>query len=279
MRLGHWVMVLLLALMHAPASAELYKYVDEQGKVLYTDNLEKVPLEQRPRVYETAEPVAEEPLGIYEKAGPEQDLTPEKRTESQGGDVGGRDEALKETAAPVEVYILLSEDKGGPRAQDLEETRLGLLKEHEALVKAQEEIGEAKKGALESTGRKELEELNEKIRAHNARVEEYEKKSQTFLKEVEVFHARREEEKGLREKIRETEAEIQQEYDALRLERTEIDRIANQPLTRSARKALAEKMRAYDTRVREYKNKKEAVNKAIELYNARIRNEVLVTQE
>jgi hypothetical protein len=275
MRLRHWVMVLLLALMHAPASAEFYKYVDEEGKVLYTDDLGKVPVEQRPSLYEKAERGVEEELGIYENAEPEEEVTPEKKAEEAQVDVGSRDGAHKEVAAPRGIDVLLSEDKGGPRAQDLEKTRVALLKEYETLVKAQEAISEAGKGGVGPAGRNEL---KEKIGAHNAQVEEYEKKSEAFLKEVEVFHARREEEKRLREKIRETETEIQEEYDALRQEKAEIRRMTAQPLTRSAREALAKKIRDHNARVKAYKKTKEAVNKAIESYNARIKNEVLVTE-
>lgn len=275
MRFRNWVMVVMLAWMHAPASAEIYRYVDEEGGVHYTDDLGKVPVEQRPNVYENAEPDVEQQLGIYENAEPEEDLASEKRTKREGDDVGSHDEVLKEVAPPVEIDILLSEDKGGPRAQDLEETRVALLEEYKALVKGQEEISEAGKVRLGPTGRKKL---NEKIREHNKLIDEYEERSQAFLKDVEVFNSRREEEKGLRQKLRETEVKLQEEYETLREEKQEIDRIANEPLTRSARQELAEKLRDYNARVREYKKRKEALAKAIESYNARIKNEVQIAK-
>jgi len=275
MRFRNWVMVLMLVWMHAPASAEFYRYVDEEGGVHYTDDLGKVPVEQRPNVYENAEPDVGQQLGIYENAEPEEDLASEKRTKREGDDVGSHDEVLKEVAPPVEIDILLSEDKGGPRAQDLEETRVALLEEYKALVKGQEEISEAGKVRLGPTGRKEL---NEKIREHNKLIDEYEERSQAFLKDVEVFNSRREEEKGLRQKLRETEVKLQEEYETLREEKQEIDRIANEPLTRSARQELAEKLRGYNARVREYKKRKEALDKAIESYNARIKNEVQIAK-
>jgi chromosome segregation ATPase len=272
MRFRNWVIVLILAWMVAPASAELYKYVDEEGRVLFTDDLGKVPVEQRPGVYEKAEPDAEERFGIYETTLPDEDMTPEKEIEREADYVESRDGVLKEVAAPPEKDILPGEAKEGPRSQDLEETRLGLLKEFRVLVERQEEMRKETKKPLGPTARKEL---NEKIGEHNKRIEEYEKRSQAFLKDVEVFNSRREEEKGLRERLRKEQAKIREEYETLREEKQEMQRIANEPLSRSAREELAEKLRDYDARVKDYKKRKETLDKETESHNARIRNEVL----
>lgn len=272
MRFRNWVIVLILAWMVAPASAELYKYVDEEGRVLFTDDLGKVPVEQRPGVYEKAEPDVEERFGVYENTLPDEDLTSEQEIEREADYVESRDEVLKEVAAPPEKDILPGEAKEAPRAQDLEETRVVLLKEYKALMAGQEEIREAEKRQLGPTPRKEL---NEKIREHNTRIEEYEKRSQAFLKDVEVFNSRREEEKGLRERLRKEQAKIREEYETLREEKQEMQRIANEPLSRSAREELAEKLQDYDARVKDYKKRKETLDKETESHNARIRNEVL----
>ena len=86
---------------------------------------------------------------------------------------------------------------------------------------------------------------------------------------------RREEEKGLRERLRKEQAKIREEYETLREEKQEMQRIANEPLSRSAREELAEKLRDYDARVKDYKKRKETLDKETESHNARIRNEVL----
>lgn len=272
MKRRSWVIVLLMAWIHAPASADLYKYVDEQGRVHYTDDLGQVPAGQRQGVYEQAEPL-EESVEVYEQVEPDEALRPpeEEKAETEEGDVGGSHGVLKKVAAPPGKEILAGDDKDAPRAHDLEESRLSLLKEYEALMGGQEEISRAKKRQLGPSARKALE---EKIRKHNERVVAYEEKSQSFLKEVDVFNARREEEKAMREELRETEAKIQEEYEALREQKLEIERMSIEPLSRSDREIIAGKVREYNARVKAYQQRKEAFQKAIEYHNARIRNEV-----
>ena len=254
MRLRSWVVVLMLAWLHAPASAEPYRYVDVEGNVRYTEDVGQVPSEQQ--------------VGAYEKAQPEEDVTA-KKTEGEGALVGSPDGAVKEIAAPSEAAILSDGYKEAPRAKDLEETRKWLQKEYKALVEIEKEIHRTEKKRLGPNARRKLEEERQE---YNKRLEEYEKKGRVYDEELEVFNALREEEKGLRKKMREMEVQLQKDYETLTADKLEIDRMAMKDMSRSDREELAEKLREYNARVRDYKKRKEEFQKAIESYDARIKH-------
>ncbi len=253
MRFRHWVIVLMLVWLHTPASAERYSYVDAEGTVRYTEDVGQVPSEQQ--------------VGVYEKAEPEGDVTSEKKTEGEGADVGSPNEDLKEITAPSEKDVLPGEGKEAPRAKELEETRKWLQKEYKALVEIDEEIHSAQKKRLEPNAHRRL---DEKIKEYSKRLGEYEKKGQKYDQELGVFNALREEEKGLRKNMRETEVQLQKDYETLRADKLEIDRMAMEDMSRSDREELAEKLREYNARVRDYKKRKEEFQQAIESYDARV---------
>ena len=52
MRLGRWLIFLILVSFSMPASAEFYRYVDEKGNVHYTDDLSTVPKNLQTDIYE-----------------------------------------------------------------------------------------------------------------------------------------------------------------------------------------------------------------------------------
>ncbi|MBE9582728.1 MAG: DUF4124 domain-containing protein, partial [Proteobacteria bacterium] len=57
MKLRQCVIVLILTIFPALASAEFYKYVDKNGSVRFTDNLANVPADQRSQVDEYEDPL------------------------------------------------------------------------------------------------------------------------------------------------------------------------------------------------------------------------------
>ena len=90
MRLRSWVVVLILAWLHAPASAEPYRNVDGEGEVRYADSPGQL--------------LAELWGGVNKKAEPEEGVTLEEKTEGEGADIGSPNEVQKEIAAPSKRY-------------------------------------------------------------------------------------------------------------------------------------------------------------------------------
>ena len=173
MRLGQWIIVLILTGMYALASAEFYRYVDEKGKVHYTDDLANVPVEQRPKADEYEE--------VYDQFAPEEGIERKKpETESPKG-------ALKEAEE-----VRLQREASGKEAEEktleqkLREAGAKLKEEYQALMK---EKGELEKRAARRLTETERKELIKKVRDYNSRTEDYEKRRQAFDKEVEAYNA------------------------------------------------------------------------------------------
>ena len=178
MRFGQWMVVLILIGMHALASAEFYRYVDEKGKVHFTDDLANVPLEQRPKADE------------YEESYDE--LTQEEGVEEEGEEAETSEGVVEETEEePPQEEAQVKEVEEKTLEQKLKETGAKLQEEYEALAKEREELEKMATRPLTQTRRKEL---IEKVRDYNLRSEDYEKRRQAFNKEVEGYNARIKEE-------------------------------------------------------------------------------------
>ena len=178
MRFWQWIIVLILTGMYGMASAEFYRYMDEKGKVHFTDDLGNVPLEQRPKADE------------YEELHDE--LTQEERIEEQEEETETSEGNLEETGGAVsQEETQLKEVEEKTLEQKLKETGAKLQEEYKALAKERGELDKMATGPLTETGRKEL---VKKVRDYNLRSEDYEMRRKAFDEEVEAYNARIKEE-------------------------------------------------------------------------------------
>jgi hypothetical protein len=183
MRLGQWIIVLILTGIYTLSSAEFYRFVDEKGKVHFTDDLANVPVEQRPKVYEYEEP--------YDQSAPEEGTErQEPQTEGPEEDLIETEEVRLQTEVPTteaqttQAPAIEGEEK--TLEQKLRETGARLTKEYQALMKERERLDEI---ATRKLTRADQRELNKRIREYNSHTEDYEKRRAAFNKEVEDYNA------------------------------------------------------------------------------------------
>ena len=157
-----FVLALVLIAFPAVALAQFYRYVDEQGKIRYTDDLANVPADQRSAVREYEEPDTEPP--------------PKKENEKK------KEEAETPKAPVVRV--------GGahPVEQALREKLGKLQAEYQALMGEREELADEKatSGTLEPEAHKEL---THRILDFNVRMKDHEERWKALNKEIEAYNA------------------------------------------------------------------------------------------
>jgi chromosome segregation ATPase len=151
------------------AAAEFYKYVDEDGNVHFTDDINQVPAEQRAKIRSYVESVSEDPAG--------QEVTRENQSEQAATD--------QQTNFP---------DLSGDESESLEDAkkRIDELKseidqEYEALLKEKEQLAKNKEKAKT---RKQIIEFNKKVDSLNKRVVVYEKKGKDYKEQVDAYNQR-----------------------------------------------------------------------------------------
>ena len=147
--------IITFLLFSVNAAAEFYKYVDEDGNVHFTDDINQVPEAQRVKIRSYIESESEEPA--------EQEVTQENQSEQTATD--------QQTNLPD-----LSDDE----SESLEDAkkRIDALKseidqEYGALLKEKEQLAKDKKQAKT---KEQIIEFNKKVDSLNKRVASYEKK-------------------------------------------------------------------------------------------------------
>jgi hypothetical protein len=169
MRLINIPIFIIIVLLSAPASAQFYKYIDEDGNIRFTDDINQVPKQQRTTVKS------------YEEAVSDTDV----ENEAVQSDSEVSTNAQQETAAAeADVDIDLGDldaayNQLKALRQEIDEEYNELMAEKETLAK---EKGEAKT-------REQVLEYNAKVEQFNERARAHQQKSKKYEAQVDAYNA------------------------------------------------------------------------------------------
>jgi flagellar biosynthesis chaperone FliJ len=159
-QLSFYPMICFIAVfLCAPASAEFYRYVDEHGNVMFTDDLSKVPTDQREKVKPYEESITKAPPVETKK---------------------------DENAAAVKDDV----NEFKKEQQRLQNQEKVLNQEYKDLMKMRSQLNEKKSAAVTDA---QVKEYNQQIIEFNERIQNYEKARDALAAEVDAFNARVEE--------------------------------------------------------------------------------------
>ena len=160
-------MIIAVLMFSASASAEFYKYVDDDGNVRFTDDINQVPEPQREKIRSYIESESPEPA--------EPEITgenkPEQASEDQQTDFADLTDDESES---------LNEAK-----KRIDELRNEIDQEYKDLMKEKEALAEDKKQAKT---RDQIIEFNKRVDSLNKRVAAYEKKGKDYQAQVDAYN-------------------------------------------------------------------------------------------
>ncbi len=161
----HLVLVILLVLSCQKAFAEYYRYVDESGQVRYTDNIDMIPVEQRPDVQE-----------YYEL----QSIPEETK---QGQD----QPASEESTEQIEINPAVLDGDANEINAALESKKQAIDNEQKKLLEEKTALENSYKKIRSKAG---MDEHKKKVTNLNTRIVDFEKRRQVFNAEAEAFNAK-----------------------------------------------------------------------------------------
>lgn len=155
---------LFFGLFSFSANAELYQYYDKTGTLCYTDDLSKVPKEQRSRM-DTLPEVESKSENEYTTKQRAPEKKQRKNSRTNAGE-GGADRLVKE-------------------ARKLERIKKQLDREYRRLKNRRDEL---KRLSSKDMDEKETERFNKKARILNKQTIEYKEKRRAYKKRVESYN-------------------------------------------------------------------------------------------
>ena len=151
------------------AAAEFYKYVDEEGNVRFTDDINQVPEAQRAKIRSYIESVSQDPA--------EQDVNQENQSEQAATDQQTNFPDLSDDASES---LEDAKKRIDALKNEIDQEYAALLKEKEQLAKEKEKV----------KTREQIIEFNKKVDSLNKRVTAYEKKGKDYQAQVDAYNQR-----------------------------------------------------------------------------------------
>jgi hypothetical protein len=190
------LLLLIIILFATPASADIYKFVDEQGNVRFTDDINQVPEDQRGSI-EISSNYEADTEAEPESENFNDDLSTDPELESSYADEPETTEGFDDDSDNRGDVGVQEDQKEDGVSLDQEELDLNLKslkslkkeidKEYAALVKEKEKLAQ-EQNAL--TTREEILKYNVRINDLNERAEAYVKKGEQYKAQVEAYNAR-----------------------------------------------------------------------------------------
>jgi hypothetical protein len=161
MRRINIIVFIIIAFLSAPASAQFYKYVDEDGNIRFTDDINQVPEQQRATVKSYEEAVSD--TDVQNKADQSDSEASTNAQQKTAAAEAGVDIDLKDLDAAYDQLKALR--------QEIDKEYNDLMAEKEALAKAKTEA-KTREQVLEYNAK--VEQFNERAKAHQQKSKKYE---------------------------------------------------------------------------------------------------------
>jgi hypothetical protein len=158
----------ILFLAGAPCHGQFYKYVDQQGNIIFTDDLSNVPTDQRHAVEEYEEP---------ETSAPVQETTAGKLNQEPVQPSGNS--TAQEAMAPTGNDL-------NPTKTELEANQAKLDEAYKALMAEKKQLEEDKSQAQ---NHKQIQAYNERVLQFSEKLTDYNEKRTAFEEQVKAYNA------------------------------------------------------------------------------------------